>query len=229
MDVRSVGVAGARTGIMVVVDGRGLASGQEDGQVAASPSHPDLVAFHHDGRTARATIARLSRAGIDGADIELLGPIEVVTAGRYGDRQTDKGSSLALGGLVLRGFLLGMVPGALFGAVLLAVTAGPSMPVVLAGAGGGAFFGAAVGALAGLLVAPTMVSSWERTFAPLVPGAVAVGVRCANARSARRAERVLRVCGAHTIRRVADLDALPPGPLDPASLEDPFGPVAGSG
>ena len=197
--------------------------------MAASPSHPDLVAFHHDGRTARATIARLSRAGIDGADIELLGPIEVVTAGRYGDRQTDKGSSLALGGLVLRGLLLGTVPGALFGAVLLAITAGRSAPVLWAGAGGGAFFGAAVGALAGLLVAPTMVTSWERTFAPLVPGAVAVGVRCANARNARRAERVLRVCGAHTIRQVADLDALPPGPIDPASLEDPFGPVAGSG
>jgi len=109
------------------------------------------------------------------------------------------------------------------------VTAGASAPTLWAGAGGGAFFGAAVGALAGLLVAPTMVSSWERTFAPLVPGAVAVGVRCANERSARRAERVLRVSGAHTIRRVADLDALPPGPLDPASLEDPFGPVAGAG
>jgi len=208
---------------------RGSVTGQEVGEVAADPSHPDLVAFHHDGRTARATITRLSRAGVDGADIELLGPIEVVTAGRYGDRQTDKGSSLALGGLVLRGLLIGMVPGALFGAVLLAVMADRSAPVLWAGAGGGAFFGAAVGALAGLLVAPTMVSSWERTFAPLVPGAVAVGVRCANARSARRAERVLRVCGAHTIRQVADLDALPPGPLDPASLEERPGPVTGSG
>jgi len=169
--------------------------------VAAAPGHPDLVAFHHDARTARATIARLSRAGVDGSDIELLGPIEVVTAGRYGDRQTDKGSSLALGWLVLRGLLIGMVPGALFGAVLLGLTAGVSAPVVWAGAGGGAFFGAAVGALAGLLMAPTMVSSWERTFSPLVPGAVAVGVRCADGRAARRAERVLRVSGAHTIGR----------------------------
>src|SRR6056297_3176413 len=116
---------------------RGSVTGQEVGEVAADPSHPDLVAFHHDGRTARATITRLSRAGVDGADIELLGPIEVVTAGRYGDRQTDKGSSLALGGLVLRGLLIGMVPGALFGAVLLAVMADRSAPVLWAGAGGG--------------------------------------------------------------------------------------------
>ncbi len=187
--------------------------------MAAAPGHPDLVAFHHDGRTARATITRLSRAGVDGGDIELLGPIEVVTAGRYGDRQTDKGASLALGWLVLRGLLVGMVPGAVFGAVLLAATAGTSASVLWAGAGGGAFFGAAVGALAGLLQAPTMASSWERTFSPLVPGAVAVGVRCADARAARRAERVLRVSGAHTIRQVPDLDGLPEGPLDPADLD----------
>ncbi len=183
--------------------------------------HPDLVAFHHDGRTARATIVRLSRAGVDGNDIALLGPVEVVTAGRYGDRQTDRGSSLALGGMVLRGMLVGLLPGAVFGAVLLAVYGGWTLPVLLSGAGGGAFFGAAVGSLAGLLLAPTMVDSWERTFSPLVPGGVAVGVRCADARSARRAQRVLRVSGAHTVREVPDLDALPEGPLDPDTLPSP--------
>lgn len=189
--------------------------------MTAPGGHPDLVAFHHDGRTARATIARLSRAGIDGNDIALLGPVEVVTAGRYGDRQTDRGSSLALGGLVLRGLVVGLVPGAAFGAVLLAVFGGWTPPVLLSGAGGGAFFGAAVGALAGLLMAPTMVDSWERTFSPLVPGGVAVGVRCGDARTARRAERVLRVSGAHTVRTVADLDELPDGPLDPDDLQPP--------
>ncbi len=189
--------------------------------MAADGGQPDLVAFHHDGRTARATIARLSRAGIDGGAIELLGPVEVVTAGRYGDRQTDRGASLALGGLVLRGLLLGIVPGAAFGAVLLAVFGGWTVTVVLSGAGGGAFFGAAVGSLAGLLLAPTMADSWERTFSPLVPGGVAVGVRCGDARTARRAQRVLRVSGAHTVREVADLDELPDGPLDPEQLAPP--------
>ena len=191
-----------------------------------SGGHPDLVAFHHDGRTARATIARLSRAGIDGNDIEIIGPVEVVTAGRYGDRQTDRGSSLALGGLVLRGLLVGLLPGTAFGAVLLAVFGGWTLPVVRSGAAGGAFFGAAVGSLGGLLLAPTMVDSWERTFSPLVPGGVAVGVRCGDARTARRAERVLRVSGAHTIRSVPDLDALPEGPLDPDALP-PTGRVDG--
>jgi len=194
--------------------------------VTPSGGHPDLVAFHHDGRTARATIARLSRAGIDGNDIEIIGPVEVVTAGRYGDRQTDRGSSLALGGLVLRGLLVGLLPGTAFGAVLLAVFGGWTLPVVLSGAAGGAFFGAAVGSLGGLLLAPTMVDSWERTFSPLVPGGVAVGVRCGDARTARRAERVLRVSGAHTIRSVPDLDALPEGPIDPDALP-PTGRVDG--
>lgn len=194
--------------------------------------HPDpvadLVAFHHDGRTARATITRLSRAGVDGGDIVLLGRVEVVTAGRYGDRQTDRGASLALGGLVVRGMLVGLLPGAVFGAVLLAATAGWSGTTLLAGVGGGGFFGLAVGALGGLLVAPTMASSWERTFSPLVPGGVAIGVRCEDVRSLRRALRVLRVSGAHDVRQVPDLDALPDGPLDPTDLEPPA-PMGGLG
>lgn len=192
----------------------------------AQHGHPDLVAFHHDGRTARATIARLSRAGIDGGDIVLLGRVEVVTAGRYGDRQTDRGASLALGGLVLKGMVIGAVPGVLLGIVLLGITAGWSTTALLAGAGGGGFFGLAVGALGGLLVAPTMVSSWERTFSPLVPGGVAIGVRCDDERRLRRVLRVLRVSGAHDIRQVPDLDALPDGPLDPTSL-DPPAPMGG--
>lgn len=178
----------------------------------------DIVALHHDGRTARATIERLSRAGIDGGAIELLGPVEVVTAGRYGDRQTDRGSSLALGGRVLRGMAWGALPGAAFGAVLLAVASSPTLVTVASGAGGGAFFGASVGALTSLLAVPTMVTSWERTFSPLVPGGVAIGVRVEDERTGRRAAKVLRVCGAHTVREVADLDELPDGPIGPDQL-----------
>ncbi len=189
---------------------------------------PDLVAFHHDGRTARATITRLSRAGVDGGDIVLLGRVEVVTAGRYGDRQTDRGASLALGVLVLKGMVIGLIPGAVFGALLVAATSAWSLTALLAGGGGGGFFGMAVGALGGLLVAPTMVSSWERTFAPLVPGGVAIGVRCDDQRDRRRALRVLRVSGAHDIRQVPDLDELPEGPLDPQDL-DPPAQTGGSG
>jgi hypothetical protein len=198
-----------------------------DRDVGDGDAHPDVVAFHHDGRTARATIVRLSRAGVDGGAITLLGPVEVVTAGRYGDRQTDRGSSLALGGALLRGAAFGVVPGAVFGAVLLVVAAGTNLEAMLLGGLGGASFGAAVGALAGLLHAPTMVTSWERTFAPLVPGPVAVGVRCADERAMTRALRVLRVSGAHTIRLVVDLDALPDGPLDPDEVGVPPPPIAG--
>ena len=178
----------------------------------------DLVAFHGDARAARRTIVRLSRAGIDGGAIELLGRSVVVTAGRYGDRQTDRGASLALGGLVLRGFAWGAAPGAAFGAVLLGMVASPEVNVVLAGAGGGAFFGGAVGALTGLLTAPTMAASWERTFSPMVPGAIAVGVRVQDGPTGVRVRRVLQGCSTVAIRTVDDLDELPDGPLDPAQL-----------
>ncbi|MFP4635041.1 MAG: hypothetical protein ACLFRD_04195 [Nitriliruptoraceae bacterium] len=179
---------------------------------------PDLVAFHPDASQARATISRLSRAGIDGGAIELLGRSLVVTAGRYGDRQTDRGSSLALARLVIRGGMVGSVPGAIFGAVLLAVVRAPELAVTLAGAGGGAFLGGAVGVLTGLLTAPTMVTSWERTFAPMVPGPIAIGVRIERERDAERVRRMLSSAASVELRAVADLDELADAPLEPSDL-----------
>lgn len=192
---------------------------------------PDLLVVYGDARSARRCIERLSRAGIDGGAIELLGRVEVVTAGRDGDRQTDRGSSLALGGRLLRGAAWGVPPGALFGAVLLAVTSGQGTATLLAGLAGGAGFGAGVGVLLGLLTAPTMASSWERTFAPLVPGGVAVGVRSIDARTLTRARRVAVREPARTVREVGDLDQLPDGlvvDLERAADEDQ-GRDAGSG
>lgn len=167
---------------------------------------PDLIAVHDDGRAARETIERLSRAGVDGGAIQLLGSREVVTAGRYGDRQVDRGSSLALGARVLRGIGWGIPPGAVFGMILLAVASEPSREVVLAGAAGGAGLGASIGILVALLTIPTMASSWERTFAPMVPGGVAVGVRVGDERTRRRALPVLRGCAAHSLLEIVDLD-----------------------
>jgi hypothetical protein len=169
---------------------------------------PDLVVSHRDGAAARRTIERLSRHGVDGGAIELLGRLEVVSAGRAGDRQTDLGSSLALGKRVLRGVAIGVPPGALLGAVLLAWVSEPSLVVIAAGAGGGASFGASVGALTALLAAPTMASSWERTFAPMVPGGVVVGIRVTSVRVERQARRALRRDGAYSIVEVVDLDDL---------------------
>lgn len=190
---------------------------------------PDLLVVHADARDARRCIERLSRAGVDGGAIELLGRVEVVTAGRHGDRQTDRGSSLALGGRILRGVAWGAPPGAVFGAALLTVTSGQGTATMLAGLAGGAGFGSGVGVLTALLAAPTMASSWERTFAPLVPGGVAVGVRSTDARTLRRARRVLRSGGARTVRELPDLDDLPDAlvadlerPDDP---DDPDGPA----
>lgn len=182
---------------------------------------PDLLAILADAQQARRCIERLSRAGVDGGAIELLGRIEVVTAGRDGDRQTDRGSSLAMGARVLRGLAWGVPPGAVFGAVLLMVTSGQGTAIMLAGLGGGAGLGAGIGVLVSLLTAPTMATSWERTFAPLVPGGVAVGVRSLDARSLTRARRVLAKIDARTVREVRDLDDLPDGLV--ADLETDLG------
>ena len=171
----------------------------------------DLVVLHADGSQARRTIERLSRAGVDGGAISLLGPVEARAPGRHGDRQTDLGSSLALGGRVVRGALLGMVPGALFGVLVLAVAVGDQpWPALFAGAGGGAMLGAGIGVLVSLLSAPTMASSWERTFSPLLPGGVAVGIHVANSKTERRVRRALRRARGVTIQEVEDLDDLPP-------------------
>ena len=169
----------------------------------------DLVAVHSDAAGARGTIERLSRAGVDGGAIELLPGAEVVTAGRYADRQVDRGSSLALARRVLRGLLLGALPGAVFGAIVVGIASSLSPVGVLAGAGGGAMFGASVGVLASLLTVPSMAASWERTFAPLVPGGVVVGVRIADPRTDRRVRRVLAAAPVVSLDEVADLDDLP--------------------
>lgn len=177
----------------------------------------DLVVLHGDGAAARRTIERLSRAGVDGGAIVLLGPVEAEAEGRHGDRQTDLGASLALGRRLVRGVLLGLPVGAAFGLALLAVAAEPPHgPGLLAGAGGGAVLGAGVGVLASLLSAPTMASSWERTFSPLLPGGVAVGIHVTGPRTDRRARRALRAVGGLTVTEVEDLDDLPPrSPVDP--------------
>lgn len=181
--------------------------------MTAAAGVSDLVAVHRDGSDARRTIERLSRAGVDGGAIRLLGRVELPDAGRYGDRHTDRGSSLALGGRLVRGLVYGAPPGAVFGAVLLAVTTEPSAYAVLAGMAGGAGFGASVGILTSLLATPTMAPSWERTFAPMVAGGVGVGVRVESARDQRRIRRVLARPGVLRVHEVADLDAIEDGPL----------------
>lgn len=190
--------------------------------VSDTTRQPDLLVFHRDGASARRTIERLSRAGIDGAAISLIGPAEVVTAGRYGDRQTDRGSAFALGGRVLRGGAIGAVPGALFGGLLMAVFAEPTVIDVGAGALGGAGFAAGIGVLTALLHAPTMVTAWERTFSPLVPGGVVVGVAISSARARARADRALRTADVERVVEVDDLDELPEGPIAPVDpAEEP--------
>ncbi|MFA9429282.1 hypothetical protein [Egicoccus sp. AB-alg2] len=186
-----------------------------------------LVASFPDGAAARRAIERLSRAGVDGADIRLLGAVEVVAAGRYGDRQTDLGSALAVGRRAVRGVVLGLPPGAVFGLVLLAVYGDPTGWTLCCGAGGGAVFGASLGLTTTLMATPTMVAGWERTFAPLVPGGVAVGVQCRGTTRLARARSALSRSGAQRVTTIDHLDDYPTGPLDVHALDVPA--VTGGG
>ena len=181
---------------------------------------PDLVVVHRDAAAARATIERLSLAGLDGGAIELLGHVEVVTAGRYGDRQVDRGSAVALGTRLLRGIAWGAPLGALFGTVLVAVATRPGWEAILPGAAVGVVFGAAVGMLTAVLAIPTMASSWERTFAPMVPGGVVVGVRVEDRRALRRADRALADRREADVHEIGDLDDLPDAPPDLHALDE---------
>lgn len=179
----------------------------------------DLVVLHEDGDGARRTIEQLSRAGVDGGAIVLLGPVEAVTEVRVGDRQTDGGSSRVLLSRLVRGWLLGAVPGVVFGlALLLAVGGEQPLGVLLAGSAGGLLLGAGIGALVALLSTPTMAASWERTFSPLLPGGVAVGIHVTSRRAQRRAHRALRRLPSGVVEEVDDLGDLPPrqpGPGEP--------------
>jgi len=178
-----------------------------------------LVASFADGAHARRAIERLSWAGIDGADIRLLGALEVVTAGRDADRQIDLGSALAVGRRALRGVLIGLPPGAVFGLLVLGAYGDPTGWTLCCGAGGGAVFGASFGLTATLMATPTMVAAWERTFAPMVPGGVVVGVCCEGGTRLRRARTALARSGAQSVVTVPHLDDYPAGPLDLHALD----------
>lgn len=170
--------------------------------------HRDLVVTHRDVRSARRSIERLSRAGIDGGAIVLLGSVEAGLTGPTADRRTDLGTLRAHAGRALRTAAVGAVAGAVLGIVVFALATEATAVVLAAGAAGGAGFGASVGLVLGLLAQPTMAGTWERTFAPLPSGTVTIGVRIDDARSAERAREALR--GVPSLREVSDLAALPP-------------------
>ncbi len=169
---------------------------------------PDLVVGHRDAVAARRTIERLSRLGVEGADLVLLGPGEQSLPGRQADRETDGASLRRLGSNARRGTLLGAVVGAVFGAVVLLTVpdVGSRLAATLIGAAGAGVGGAFLGLLVGLLATPTMVSAWERTFAPMKVGTVLVGVRVSDGDMLARLQEALAGSRAHEIRLVSSLD-----------------------
>jgi len=152
----------------------------------------EMVLFHVDGAAARRTVSRLSRAGFDGEAITFLAASEVTTAGRYADRQVDKGTARNLLVRAVTGGCIGAIVGVGPGMLLLATFAEPTWALLLAGAGAGGVFGWGIGVLLAFQITPTMVPMWERTFAPLIPGGVAVRVIVDSPKQWRRLRRVVR-------------------------------------
>ncbi|MEX2533916.1 MAG: hypothetical protein WD360_08130 [Nitriliruptoraceae bacterium] len=150
-----------------------------------------MVLFHLDGTTARRTVSRLSRAGFDGDAMRFLAPSEVTTAGRYADRQVDRGITQTLAKRALTGGLIGALIGVVPGALLLAVFSQATVVVLASGAAAGAVFGWGIGVLLAFQTVPTMAPLWERTFAPLLPGGVAVLVTISTERQYRRLMRIV--------------------------------------
>lgn len=153
--------------------------------------YDEMVLFHVDGPSARRTVSRLSRAGFDGEAISFLAPSEVTTAGRYADRQVDKGITKTLAKRAVLGGFSGAIVGIVPGALLLGMFGGTTVVVMGAGAGAGAMCGFGIGVLLAFQTIPTMVPMWERTFAPLLPGGVAVLVAIGSQRQYRQMMRIV--------------------------------------
>lgn len=152
----------------------------------------EMVLFHTDAKAARRTVSRLSRAGFDGEAISFLAPSEVTIAGRYADRQVDRGITGHLVRRALTGGVLGALVGIGPGMLLLTWFTPTTETLLWAGAAAGGVFGWGIGVLLAFQTTPTMVPVWERTFAPLLPGSVAVLVVIASAKQQRRLARIVR-------------------------------------
>ncbi len=172
----------------------------------------ELVAIYPDADLARRAIEALSRAGIDGGDIRLHGVPTAVVPDRADDRRVDRGVARALGGRYLRGLLVGAAAGIVFGVVVFGLASDASGWWLVAGAAGGATFGAGVGALVSLLGAPTMATGWGETFSSRAPRGVALSVLTTRSARLRRARRVLARTGAVAVEELAHGGSSPAEP-----------------
>jgi hypothetical protein len=165
-----------------------------------------LVARYPDGERAGRAIARLSRRGVDGGRIHLVGGHP--DGDRHDQRRVDAGTTGQLAGNLGRGVAVGAVVGAVFGAVvLLLVTSVAASAAVAVGALAGGSAGAGLGALTGLQATPSMSTAWAETFAPDPEGGVVVAVEARGDDALDRIEDALAGTGATDIRRAHDLEA----------------------
>lgn len=178
--------------------------------MASRTSRYNVVAAYPDMDGARKAIDALQFAGVDSADIALLGS-GARKAQNRADRSIDttERDRPMVGHIVLRAVVFGAI-GAGVGAALGFVLAligfefGPavdSLPVQLAT---WAMFGVIVGTLWGAYSALSVNPGWELTFQPTDTARVLVGVNRRTDAEIERAEKLLRDKGAISVEEFSE-------------------------
>lgn len=171
---------------------------------------PRLLARFDDRTRAREAMLALESAGIDGADIGLIGPNATRAARRARRRRPDAADSQITRwvagrslGMSVRIGLIGAAAGLVVGLVIGAITGSWVFAPVVAVIVG--VFAAVVGAMVGAERSAGLNDTWELTFHEGPRDSVWVALYGGDV---GRASEILRRQGSADLRRPADLDAL---------------------
>jgi isoaspartyl peptidase/L-asparaginase-like protein (Ntn-hydrolase superfamily) len=147
---------------------------------------------------AREAIDALERAGIDAAEVSLLGPAAEEAAEHFDTRDRDAGMAGRVGSRATVGAVAGGATGGLAGFLAgLAAFAIPGVgPVIGAGVWaatiGGAVAGGSVGGVIGGYSAVDMNEAYELTYESVRAGRVVVGVHSEDPAHVQKGEEILR-------------------------------------
>ena len=156
---------------------------------------------------ARAAVDALERAGVEAANISLLGPAIEKAAAHTDTTERDAGTLERVGKRAVAGGVAGSTAGGAVG--FLAGLAAFALPGVgpLIGAGvwaaaiGGAIAGGTVGGMVGGFSGVGMTEAYELTFDTVKRGRVLVGVHSAAAETVERGAGILESAGPVSLHR----------------------------
>jgi hypothetical protein len=175
-----------------------VASGDHPSEEKPAFAPHNVVAVFPGMPEAREALDALEAAGIDAAEISLLGPAAEEAAEQADTRERDAGMAGRVGKRATMGALAGGATGGLAGFLAgLAAFAIPGVgPVIGAGVWaatiGGAVAGGSVGGVIGGYSAVDMNEAYELTYESVRAGRVLVGVHSEDPAHVDRGEEILR-------------------------------------